>query len=286
MAPARLQGAPAFGWWHSDLSAWMSVFWKVLGPQMPITGSQGWLACYNECFLWSFSRQEGTNWVDPVSSGWLADHFSSLACLPPALGLLCVSGLCLACFLLPLCLLKAIPVLPLHGVSVAHSLIRSIYSSFHPLFAFSFSHEQLWGISHVPRSWEISSPVLHNRSCLSTLESSDEHSQCSEIFIVPLLVPACFPSGSVVKHPPANTGDAGSIPGLGRPPEGGHGNPLQCSYLENPMDRGAWWATVHGVAKSRTWLKRLSNNNNLILPLQLQGWLRAQGCVGWGMDSC
>ena len=48
---------------------------------------------------------------------------------------------------------------------------------------------------------------------------------------------------------PANAGDMGSIPVLGRPPAGGHGNPLQYSCLQNPMDRGAWWATVHGVAK-------------------------------------
>ena len=53
-----------------------------------------------------------------------------------------------------------------------------------------------------------------------------------------------------VKNLPANERDirdAGSIPGLGRYPEGGHGNPLRYSYLENPMNRGAWWATVHGV---------------------------------------
>ena len=52
--------------------------------------------------------------------------------------------------------------------------------------------------------------------------------------------------------------DRGSIPGLGRSPGGGNGNPLQYPYLENPMDRGAWWATVHSVAKSWTRLKRLS----------------------------
>ena len=59
----------------------------------------------------------------------------------------------------------------------------------------------------------------------------------------------------VVKNLPANAGDirdTGSIPGLGRSTGKGHGNPLQYSCLENPMDRGAWWATVHGVAKSRT----------------------------------
>ena len=49
-----------------------------------------------------------------------------------------------------------------------------------------------------------------------------------------------------------NAGDAGLIPGLGRSPGGGHGNPLQYSCLENTMDRGAWWVIVHSVAKSRT----------------------------------
>ena len=51
-----------------------------------------------------------------------------------------------------------------------------------------------------------------------------------------------------------NVGDTGLIPGLGRSPGGGHGNPLQCSCLENPMDRGACKATVHGVVKSLTLL--------------------------------
>ena len=54
----------------------------------------------------------------------------------------------------------------------------------------------------------------------------------------------------MVKNLPANARDTGSIPGLGRLPGGGKGNPLQYSCLGNPMDRGAWWATVHGVAKS------------------------------------
>ena len=60
---------------------------------------------------------------------------------------------------------------------------------------------------------------------------------------------AGFPGGSVGKNPPANTGDAGLIPGLGRFPGEGNGKPLQYSCLENPMDRGAWWAVVHGVTK-------------------------------------
>ena len=57
-----------------------------------------------------------------------------------------------------------------------------------------------------------------------------------------------------VKNLPANEGDQGSIPGSGRFPGEGNGNPLQYSCLGNPMDRGAWWATVQGVAKSQAWL--------------------------------
>ena len=53
-----------------------------------------------------------------------------------------------------------------------------------------------------------------------------------------------------VKASACNAGDPGSIPGLGRSPGEGYGNPVQYSYLENSMDGGAWWATVHGVAKS------------------------------------
>ena len=51
----------------------------------------------------------------------------------------------------------------------------------------------------------------------------------------------------MVKNPPTSAGEAGSIPGLGRSPAEGNGNLLQYSGLENPMDRGAWWATAHGV---------------------------------------
>ena len=58
-----------------------------------------------------------------------------------------------------------------------------------------------------------------------------------------------FPGGSAAKNPPAYTGDMGSVPGLGRSPGDGNGNPLQYSCLENSMDRGAWQATVHGVTR-------------------------------------
>ena len=58
----------------------------------------------------------------------------------------------------------------------------------------------------------------------------------------------------MVKNLPANAGGTGSNPRSGRSPGGGHGNPLQYSCLENPMDRGAWWATVHGDVESQTLL--------------------------------
>ena len=63
-----------------------------------------------------------------------------------------------------------------------------------------------------------------------------------------------FPGGSDSEEFTCNAGDLGLIPGLGRSPAGGHGNPLQYSCLENPMDRGAWRASVYGVAKNQTQL--------------------------------
>ena len=83
----------------------------------------------------------------------------------------------------------------------------------------------------------------------------------------------CFPGGSVVKNLPAsagNAGDTGLTPGSGRSPGGGHGNPLQYSCLENPMDRGAWWATVHEVTKSQ---------------IQLSNWACSQAMLAC-MCSC
>ena len=73
----------------------------------------------------------------------------------------------------------------------------------------------------------------------------------------------CFPGGTVAKNPPANAGDPGNLgstPGSGRSPGGGNDNPLQYSCLENLLDRGAWWATVYGVAKSLTLLGMKAEN--------------------------
>ena len=69
-----------------------------------------------------------------------------------------------------------------------------------------------------------------------------------------------FPCGSDGKASAHNAGDPGSIPGLGKSPGEGNGNPLQYSCLENPMDGRAWWATVHGVAMSQTRLSDFTSN--------------------------
>ena len=76
----------------------------------------------------------------------------------------------------------------------------------------------------------------------------------------------------------------------------GSGNPLQCSYLENPRDGGAWWASVYGVAQSRTWLKWLSSNRHVhrrrqwhptavLLPGKSHGWRSLVGCSPWGREE-
>ena len=72
------------------------------------------------------------------------------------------------------------------------------------------------------------------------------------MYICSCILKLDFPGGPEGKESTCNAGDLGLIPGLGRSPGEGKGYPLQYSGLENPMDRGAWWATVHGVTKSWT----------------------------------
>ena len=82
-----------------------------------------------------------------------------------------------------------------------------------------------------------------------------------------------FPGGSSVKNLPLNARYRCWIPGLGRSPQGGHGNPLQCSCLESPMDRRAWRAVVHGVTKSWTWPKQLiiHAGKAMVFPVAMYG---------------
>ena len=87
----------------------------------------------------------------------------------------------------------------------------------------------------------------------------------------------------MVKRPPASAGDIRdvvSIPGSGRSPGRGHGNPLQYSCLENPMDRGAWRAAVHGLAKSQTRLKQLSMHTRMTDQTFLAGPTGLPPCQG------
>ena len=109
-----------------------------------------------------------------------------------------------------------------------------------------------WVLSSAAQSfsYKMSRVIVHNYSLLWELSDNVKH-------------PSPSIRALVAKSPLAIAGDvrvSGSIAGLGRSPGGGHGHPLQCSRLENPMDRGAWRATVHRVAKSRTWLEWLSTH--------------------------
>ena len=86
-----------------------------------------------------------------------------------------------------------------------------------------------------------------------------------------------FPSDSEVKNLPDTAEDVGPIPGLGRSPRKGNGNPCQYSCLGNPMNRGAWWSTVHGVTKELDITKQLNNNK---FPLQVRPFAFAGMCNG------
>ena len=87
-----------------------------------------------------------------------------------------------------------------------------------------------------------------------------------------------FPGDSMVKNPPANAGDTGSIPGWGRSPEQGNGHPLQYYHLENPMNRRAGQAAVHGLAESQTWLSM--HTRKMSIPYSLVPFkVTANGCA-------
>ena len=114
------------------------------------------------------------------------------------------------------------------------------------------------------QSWDIIMRLIwqSNEKILNKSESS------SQLIMIFLLVPG----GSDGKASAYNAGDPGSIPGSGRSPGEGNGNPLQYSCLENPMDGGAWWATVHGVAESWTRLSDFTSSlweqNNTVLSIR------------------
>ena len=91
--------------------------------------------------------------------------------------------------------------------------------------------------------------MIHFHHCLLILHGCDPFSRLHLFLKLEYSCFLCFPHSSVGKASACNAGDLGLIPGLGRSPREGNGNPLQYSCLENPMDRGAWRDTVHGVAR-------------------------------------
>ena len=109
----------------------------------------------------------------------------------------------------------------------------------------------LWSLLRGPLAENPPLPPVHSENPIPG--SASPHLLGLGFFFLALLG---FPSGSDGKESTCNAGDLGSVPELGRYPGEGNGNPLQYSCLENSMDGGAWWAAVHGVAKSWT---RLSN---------------------------
>ena len=139
-------------------------------------------------------------------------------------------------------------------------------------------HHQLLGLAqtHVHQVSNVMQPssVIPFSSCLQSFSASRSFPM-SPLFVLLIIAfnPQCFrdfPGSSVVKNLPPSAKeirDGGSIPGSGRSPGVGNGNPLQYFCLYNSMDKGAWWAAVHGVTKSWTWL-------GMVARLVLSFWLK------------
>ena len=111
--------------------------------------------------------------------------------------------------------------------------------------------QQIWKTQQWPQDWK--------RSVFISIPKKGNAKECSNYRTIALISRASgFPGGSDGKAAACNVGDLGLIPGLGRTPGERNGTPLQYSCLENSMDGGAWQATVHGVAKNRTWLSNFT----------------------------
>ena len=114
------------------------------------------------------------------------------------------------------------------------------------------TYQQIWKTQQWPQDWK--------RSVFIPIPKKGNAKECSNYRKIALISHASnFPGGSDGKASVYNAGDPGSSPGLGRSPREGNGNPLQYYCLENPMDRGAWYATVYAVAKSQTQLSNFTS---------------------------
>ena len=114
-------------------------------------------------------------------------------------------------------------------------------------------------VSHSLKSGSATSWAVVQKAPLS-MEFSKE-AYWSRLPVAKGKEPKGFPGGSDGNESTCNVGDMGSITGLGRPLGGGHGNPLQCSCLENPRDGGVWWPAISGVAQSQTLMKWFSSSS-------------------------
>ena len=140
-------------------------------------------------------------------------------------------------------------------------------------------------VSHTAKKlWEEVTPDLYLKWQVLSVSSADHPHITYSLrrWDLSLLFCNCQVSqlALVVKNLPANTGDVrdtGLIPWLVRSSGGRHGNPVQYSCLENPLDRGAWWATVHRVTKSWTWLKQLGTQINFQVLLYSENILKTVG---------
>ena len=152
------------------------------------------------------------------------------------------------------------------GFSV-HEILQAIILEWITIF---FSRESSWPKAQTLLSytswtgrffttsttWEAQSPIIWSllQKFLYIFDPFDSFLASSRAFLVAQRLKHLPAMRSEVKASACNAGDLGLIPGSGRSPGEGNGNPLQYSCLENPINGGAWWATVHGVAKSQTWL--------------------------------
>ena len=123
--------------------------------------------------------------------------------------------------------------------------------------------------------------LVYNQQCCTESDTSEktQHTRIGiSIYKTHYLYNEGFPHSSVSKSSACNAGDLDSIPGSGRSPGEGNGNPLQYSCLENPMDRGAWWAAVYGVPKSRTQLSEFTFTFTLRNEMEFTLWELYDGC--------
>ena len=172
------------------------------------------------------------------------------------------------------------PSVPLEGLSESSFLLHFCPTLSKTLWTIAWLSLQCTAVAWA-QVWMFTWTILHWR-CFRTCIDYHYCFLQSPLQSVLSVISVYLPLALVIKNLPARAGhaeDATFIPGSGRSSEGGNGNPLQYSCLENPMDRGAWWATVLWVAKSRTWLKQLSRHTCLKVQIPWKLFLIKTPCI-------